>query len=223
MTDSSTPVTAVVGSEPVAETAADPPKWLLYVLLAGVAALWALGAYVSGDWPRLLAKHPTRLILLSNRYRFFILTAPKVDLAPHLIIGIARSLLTDPLYFAIGYFYGERGLRAARRIDGASVDALVGLFGKVQFVLCAFFAGPYVCVLAGAARMSPKRFFALNLAGTTVLYVAMQALAEVANDEINSLLRFNLRNNKSILYITIGVTLVTVLIAVQRWRRDPAA
>lgn len=216
MSSDSNPSAESGAAAAVGRLAGSPPPWVLYVLLGGVAGLTALGYYVSAAWPRLLANNPELLLALSNRYRWFILTAPKVDIAPHLALGIGRSMLSDPLYFLLGYLYGDDGLKWARKNDKSNtVVTTERLFARVRLVLCAFFAGPLVCALAGASRMRPRTFFLVNLAGTATLYVVMRLLASLAFEEINSLLRFNLRHNRTIMITTIAITLVTVAIAVR--------
>jgi membrane protein DedA with SNARE-associated domain len=197
------------------------PRWT-WLLIAGVIGLWVLGLTTTALTSRLLDEEKfLPLIALSPRYRNFIAGASKIDLAPFLVVGVARLLASDPLYFLVGRHFGDSALRWFERLMGGpdSGGMLVAKTekwfhakgGKVGFVLAAFFAGPIVCILAGQTRMKAKVFFALDLVGTIVVVVLLRLLAKPLQPAVDWLLDVNSKYWKYFTAIAVVFVIVTVL------------
>ena len=90
---------------------APPPKWVLWTLVGTVAGLYILGFATAGLTPKLLKDHPLALMALSPRYRNFLLVWNRVDFAPFLVVGVLRLLVSDPVYYLLGRFYGDGAIR----------------------------------------------------------------------------------------------------------------
>ena len=73
-----------------------------------------------------------------------------------------------------------------------------------------FFAGPIICVLAGAARLNPKRFFTLDVIGTVGVVLALRLFSKQIEGPIGSFNRFNANNSKWLLVLTITTTILVV-------------
>ena len=52
-------------------------------------------------------------VLIENRW--LILVSQKVDTVPFLLVGFFRRVATDPMFFALGYLYGDRAVRWVER------------------------------------------------------------------------------------------------------------
>lgn len=194
-----------------------PPVWLASVLIGAVIGLYILGFATGGLAPKLLKDHPLSLIALAPRYRWFILTASRIDAVPYFLVGIARLLASDPIYFALGWFFGDRAIGFFEDSLGKpTITKTREMFLKASTVMALFFAGPVTCVLAGAAGMKPKRFFTLNVIGTTVIVAALRLFADQLDGLIKPVLRFNDRYAKYILIVTLLLSAVYISRAVKK-------
>lgn len=157
----------------------------------------AVGTVANAATSWLVANHPLALIALEARNRNLLLVANRVDLFPFVAAGVIRRMLSDPLFFLLGRFYGPDALRwAERRLGGA--DRLVRLtersFRRWSAVMVFLFPGALVCVLAGVSRMRPAVFAACNLAGTIGAVIVLRAFAGALRDPLEALLAWNDRN-----------------------------
>ena len=194
-----------------------PPKWLGPALLAVVIGLYILGIAAGGAAPELLKNHPLTLLALAPRYRWFILTAPRIDAIPYFAVGIARLLASDPVYYMLGWFFGDRAIRFFEDSLGKpTIDKTRELFLKASTVMALFFAGPIICVLAGAAGMKPRKFFSLNIIGTTLIVIGLRAFSSQLDGVIQPILRFNDRYSRYILIGTIGLSALYISRAVRK-------
>ena len=194
-----------------------PAKWLGAALLAVVIGLYILGLAASGAAPELLKNHPLALLALAPRYRWFILTAPRIDLVPYFAVGIPRLLASDPVYFMLGWYFGDRAIGFFEDSLGKpTIDKTRELFLKASTVMALFFAGPIICVLAGAAGMNPRKFFSLNVIGTTILVIGLRVFSSQLDGVIQPILRFNDRYSRYILVGTIAISAIYISRAVRK-------
>jgi membrane protein DedA with SNARE-associated domain len=188
-----------------------PPTWLGPILVAIVAGLWIMGFATSSLAPKLLKDHPLGLMALNPRYRYMVIGAPRIDALPFYLVGILRLLASDPVYFLLGWVYGEKALGFFEDALGKqTMDSTRKFFLKAGTVMALFFAGPIICVFAGAARMNPKKYFTLDIIGTCIIVFALRQFSDAMSGFINGLLRFNDRNAKWLMVITIVTTLIVV-------------
>lgn len=184
-----------------------PPKWLGPLLITCIAAVFIVGFLTSASAPKLLKDNPTLLMALNPRYRYMVVAAPEIDPLPFFLIGLGRLLLSDPVYFALGWFYGDRAIRYFNDALGEqTVSQTRAMFLRAAPVMAMFFAGPVICVLAGAARMAPRRYFTLNVIGTAMIVLALRAFSSVLDGPIQWFLRFNDRNYRTLMVVTIATT-----------------
>lgn len=190
-----------------------PPRWLFWSFVTVVVGLNLLGMVVGASWPRLLRDHPLLLNILSNRYRFLLAAAPRVPAVPQIIIGILRNLASDPVYWGIGYFYGDQAIEWFRRSMGKADQVIVATerwFHRYGAVIVFITPSPFVCALAGATRMKPRKFWAANLAGTTTIVILLRLLSKVIRSPLEAFLRFSGRYNNWLLILSVAVVLLVV-------------
>src|SRR5687767_14576631 len=142
-----------------------PLAWLLAPYAVVVVA-----GYV-GDivGPKLIVDHPLLQIIINPRNRWLLLASPQLDAVTFFVVGFFRLVLTDPIAFLLGWQYGDTAIRWAERKMGDNVGMIETVqrwFGKAAPVVIFIAPSFYWCVLAGAARMKPRLFIALNVAGT---------------------------------------------------------
>jgi membrane protein DedA with SNARE-associated domain len=197
------------------------PQWT-WILVAGVIGLYILGLTTTALTARLLADEQfLELIALSPRYRNIVLGANKIDLAPFMAVSVARLLASDPLYFLIGKYFGDSALRWFERLMGGpdSGGKLISTTekwfysggGRVATVLSTFFAGPIVCILAGATRMKAKRFFVLDFFGTIVVVALLRVFASPLQPAVDWIIDVNKRYWKWFTLVAIGFVIISVL------------
>jgi membrane protein DedA with SNARE-associated domain len=159
-----------------------------------IVVLSVMGILAAAFTPVLVRDHPRFLLVLEARNRYLLLVAAKVSLATFLLVGVPRRLASDPLYFLLGRWYGDRAVAWVARRDhrGAAVLSHVQRrFDRVANVLVFLFPGALVSVLAGAGRMSWRRFLTLNVVGSCVTVLALWWLADEASGVLRRIVAFN--------------------------------
>jgi membrane protein DedA with SNARE-associated domain len=170
---------------------------------------WVAGIVGSALAPTLLAKHPLLLIFLDPRNRNFILVSNKVDPTTFMLVGFFRRVLTDPLFYLLGYLYGDAAVRwAERRMGeaGAFVRGVEKAFAKAGPVVVFLSPGALVCVLAGATGMRPLVFVAMNVLGTLAILVVLRTFGDVFDGPVSVVNRFITANFKWLTLFTIVAT-----------------
>jgi membrane protein DedA with SNARE-associated domain len=195
------------------------PKVLPYVLFGIVVALTVVGTITGGAAPELLKNHPLLLILGAPRYRWIVAVAPKVSAMPLILISWVRLLASDPVYFLIGWYYGDKAMMAFESLLGKqAMDTTRRMFERATWVLSAFAAGPIICALAGLARINPKRFFTLDVAGTLAIAVLLRVFAETLKSPLQHLIDFNAKYSRYLLVITVVFMVITFARSASRFK-----
>ena len=159
-----------------------PGRRTLTLIVTPILAVVVLGILGNAFHPWLVKHHPLWLVAAEPRNRFLILVAGKVDLLPFLLVATARRLFSDPLFYLLGYLYGDSAVRwAEKRFDYESgmVRGLERLFRKAGPVLVFLYPGAVVCLLAGVTGMPPLLFLALNVAGTVTVVFLVYRSADI--------------------------------------------
>jgi membrane protein DedA with SNARE-associated domain len=82
------------------------------------------------------------------------------------------------------------------------------------------FPNNYVCLIAGAARMSPWLFAGLNIAGSAGRLFMIQILGDVFAGPISSVLGFVSTWRVPLLVVSIGLVALTSLGELRRGKRE---
>ncbi len=164
----------------------------------------------------LLRQHPMWLVALEPRNRFLLLVAQqKVSFWPFLAVAGFRRLLSDPLFYLLGYLYKGRAVRWMERKmgeGGGVVRVVERAFAKAAPLLVFLVPGPAICVLAGATGMNPVLFTVLNVIGTVTMVTLMYQLSEVLDGPLGAINGFYANNTRTLFVITfvaLGLYLVT--------------
>ena len=164
-----------------------PLTWLLAVVVVSTVV-----GYV-GDiiGPRLITTHPLAQIAINPRNRWLLLATPQLGAISFFVVGFLRLVSTDPIAYVLGWQYGDRAVAWAERQmgdDNGMIRKIQGWFGKVAPLVILVMPSFYWCVLAGNARMKPRLFIALNVAGTIGRLVLFRLAGAAFRDELNDLL-----------------------------------
>jgi membrane protein DedA with SNARE-associated domain len=142
-------------------------------------------------WPDLVTSAPELLIALSSRNRYLVLVTGRIDDWAYYLIGTARLMAPDPFLFALGWFYGPAALKWMENRTptvGSIMRRVEKLFVRFGHPLVVLIPNNYVCVIAGASRMSPGLFFFLNLTGTVGRLILLAWVGDVFSAPIDSVL-----------------------------------
>ena len=135
--------------------------------------------------------HPAWLLLLNSTNRTLGLTTNQLDPFSYYGIATVRLLVADPLFFLLGAWYGDAGIRWVERRSASHGDVLRMFergFDKAAYPLVFLAPNNVVCLLAGVGRMPIAAFVAVNLAGTLTRLYVIRALGRAFSGPIDSLL-----------------------------------
>jgi len=185
-----------------------PSRLKLRLLLAGIGAVIVGGLIATAFTAPLATRHPLLLITLDARNRYLVL-ARNVDLVPFLIIGTIRRALSDPLYWLLGRWYGDRAIRwlETKGGGGVLVTWTERVFAKAAYPMVFFFPGAVVCALAGRVGMPFARFLAVNVAGTVLTVSVLRIFGDILGGPVDAILGFFNRH-------LVATTIVTVTLVV---------
>ena len=188
------------------------PRTKLAMLVAPIVVLSAVGIVTTFATPYLSTRHPLLLIVLEARNRNLIL-ARHVDVVPFLVVGSLRRILTDPLYFLLGWYYGDRTVRwlEVKAGLGSYARVMEKIFRKAAYPAVFFFPGAIVCALAGVVRMRFAAFLAVNVAGTLAAVITLRVFGDVFAGPVNAVLGFFDRHLLLSTVIFLGLAVLSVV------------
>jgi membrane protein DedA with SNARE-associated domain len=171
-----------------------PPSRARLWLVVGPLIVLTVAAWV-GDAlvTQLVDRHPLLLMTLNARNRNLVLVTNLVDTVPYYVVGTVRLLASDPLFYILGYWYGETAVAWVERRSttfGEFLRSWEWLFTKAAYPLVAIAPNNIICLFAGSAGMRPGVFLVLNVAGTIGRLYLIRRLGEAFEAPINDILGF---------------------------------
>ena len=188
-------------------------KWLL----GAIAVITVTNLIGDGLAAGLVEEHPLWLIALNSRKRWILAVVPHTDVVPFFLVAVARQLLSDPIYYALGRWYGDAGARWIEKQMGEGgmvIRWLESSFAKAAWPMVALFPNHIICMLAGASGMPPLLFYALNLGGTIALMVLFRTVGDVFGGPIEAVTGF--LNEYRIPLIILSFALIGVNLAMRK-------
>ena len=170
-----------------------PDRRRLRILLGLIVVLVITNAVGDVLTAGLVKDHPLWLLALNSRKRTILLVAPHTDVIPFVVIAVLRQLLSDPIYYLLGRWYGDAGTRWLERKmgeGGSFVTMLESGFAKAAWPMVVVFPNPIICMLAGASGMPPLLFGILNLGGTIAAILAFRFVGDVFGGPITAVTDF---------------------------------
>lgn len=190
-----------------------PSRHKVQLLIGTIVVLLVAGTVATALTPRLATRNPLLLILLDARNRNLVL-ARRVDVVPFVVVGTLRRVLSDPLFWLLGLWYGDKAIRwlDEKAGGGALVRLTEKVFAKAAYPMVFLFPGAVVCALAGATGMPFPAFIAVNLAGTVTAVVALRLAGDVLSSPVDSLLGFFERNMVPSMVVTISLAVLSLVL-----------
>lgn len=198
---------------------ARPSRAKLALVVAPLVAMVAanyIGDALTTTWAD---RHPLALIALNSRNRILALTTNQLDPASYYLVAGARLLLSDPLFFLLGRWYGDSAVRWVESkwaSQGQLLRAFERAYAKWAYPLVFVAPNNAICLFAGAAGMAVPIFLILNVAGTAVRLWLIRMFGEAFESPIDSVLDVFARYRVPLLVAS--VTLVAVSFLLDRRR-----
>ncbi len=169
--------------------------------------------------PTLVDKHPVWLMALNARTRNLALVTNEVDPVTFYTVGAFRLLISDPLFFLLGVWYGDAAVSWMERRTktwGSMLRSIERFFGKAAYPLIFFAPNNYICLFAGAAGMPIGAFFAVNIAGTLFRLWLVRVFGDAFERPIDALVGWIADHRLILLVISVGLVLVSIALEARR-------
>ena len=192
----------------------DPGPWAVHpkrrlVLLLIPIGIGTVMANIGGWFgPAILVDHPLLEMFLNPANRYLALASNRVDAVSYFAVGFIRLVLTDPVFYLFGLWYGDAALQWLRERSTGSARLLQTVerwFAKARWVIVFIAPNAIVCMLAGATKMRVLPFAVLDVAGTIGRLVLIRALADVFTGPLAAATRFIDRYQWWLLAVTIAI------------------
>ena len=125
--------------------------------------------------------HPALLIALNPRNRILALTTLHLDATTFYLVGFFRNVLSDPVWFLFGFWYGDRAIgwiERRSRSYGPLIRDGERFFRQAAYPLIFFAPNNFICALSGATGVKVIPFVILNVTGTIARLVVIRQLGE---------------------------------------------
>jgi membrane protein DedA with SNARE-associated domain len=162
-------------------------------MIVPMIAFWVVSIIGDAIAPTLVDTHPLLLIALNPRIRNMVLVVNQVDPVWFYVVGTVRLLLSDPLWYLLGYYWGDRAVAWVEgRSDtwGRYAREFEKFYKKAAYPLVIAIPNNWICLFAGSAGMRPVVFFSLNIAGTIGRLYLIALFGEAFEEPIDWVLDF---------------------------------
>lgn len=182
--------------------------------MVGLAiAFFALALVGDSFLSVLYDRQPELFIALNSRNRNLVLAKPYLEWWAFFGIATARLLVSDPLFFLLGRWYGDAGVRWIERRSptyGPLARAAERWFGKAAYPLVAIAPNNYVCLFAGAGGMSVPVFAVLNVGGTLVRLVILWFVTDTVSEPLDWVRELISEHRMTVLVVSIALVALSL-------------
>lgn len=192
--------------EPVPRTG---PVWVV-----GFVALVVCTNIAAASWAALDAEHPLKLLALSSRNRYLVLTVPALSdsFLQWAVVGTLRLGAAAVVCHMIGRCYGDRALRWFWRFLGMPQEQVAKFeqqVAKAEWVVVPFFVGSNIIwALTGAAKTNWKRLAPMFAVGVGVRLALIWWLAKAFESQLRSVIDWTGRYQVWIIVISVAVVVL---------------
>ncbi len=158
---------------------------LVVLVICGYLSTALLGALVD--------HHPLWLIALSSSNRNLVLASGSAGWFGYYLVGTLRLLAPDPLFYLLGWWYGDAAIHWMERKSptyGQLFRSLEGLFAKAGYPLVFLASNNPICLLAGASAMPVVPFLVVDVAGTIARLALIRAVGDVFSSPLDAVRGF---------------------------------
>ncbi|MEY2430355.1 MAG: hypothetical protein QOC92_80 [Acidimicrobiaceae bacterium] len=190
-----------------------PSKRTLSLIVTPIIVLVICGWIADASAPYLVDHHPLWLIALNARNRNLVLVVNQLDAVSYYVVGTLRLLLSDPLFYLLGFFYGDGAIRWMEKqapTYGKLMRSAEKWFGVATYPLVFIAPNNFICLFAGAAGMSIPVFFVLNITGTITRLWLIRWVGDIFADPIENVLQFIRDYRMPLLILSVALVVVTI-------------
>jgi membrane protein DedA with SNARE-associated domain len=210
-----------LGTERAAAARRRPSRRAVTLVAAPLIVLVIL-SYIGDAFAASLVKsHPVWLMALNSRTRNLALVTNQVDARTFYAVGLTRLLLSDPLFFLLGHWYGDSAVTWMERRTktwGTFLRQIERFFGRAAYPLVFLAPNNYICLFAGAAGMPVAGFFAANIAGTVFRLWLVRQFGNLFDRPINALVGWI--DDHRLPLVALSIVMVVVSIALEARRGE---
>ena len=191
-----------------------PPSTLARNLVVGPLIMMVIAGYI-GD-TLLFAyhdEHPLIFIALNARNRNLVLASPFLDPVSYYVTGLVRLLLSDPLFFLLGIWYGDAAVRWMEQKSptyGGMLRSAEGWFSKAAYPLIALAPNNFICLFAGAAGISVPVFLVLNIGGTLARLWLLRWFGDIFSKPLGAFSGFVTDHRIPVLVVSVSIVAFTI-------------
>jgi membrane protein DedA with SNARE-associated domain len=196
-----------------------PSRRQVAALAAPLVVLVVMGYVGDALAPTLVDTHPAWLIALNARNRNLALVTNSLDPWTYYGVGTVRLLISDPLFFLLGYWYGDAAVTwMERRTNtwGQMLRQMEQWFSKAAYPLVFVAPNNYICLFAGAAGMPLRAFFAVNLAGTIARLWLIRLVGETFESPLDDLVHWIGDHRVPLLIASVALVVVSIALEARR-------
>lgn len=200
-----------------------PRRWHRNAAFGIIGCTIVLGWVGDALWASLVDRHPLALILLNAKPRYLVLTVNQLDPWTYYVVGTARLLVTKPLVWLVGGWYGQRAVAwVERRSDrGAPLMRWVERhFGRWGWAVVLITSNNAVCLLAGASGFPLLWFMVLAVAGTVVRLWIFAQVGDIFSAPINDLIELVARHRLLVVVASVAVVVIGLYLQHRSGRSD---
>ena len=154
-------------AEPPGRRPSGPPSRLARNVVIGMVAVLFLAANLANTvLVSFVDKYPVLLIAFNSSNRNLVLASGELDAWTFYVVGFLRLLVSDPLFYLLGRWYGDAGIRWMERrspMYGRMLRTAEGWFKKASYLVIAIAPNNYFCLFAGASGMPVAGFLIANV------------------------------------------------------------
>lgn len=175
-----------------------------------------LGFFVVIGWigtallAALVDRHPLALLVLNPTPKYQVLVTNSLDWWSYYPVALLRLMVTKPLMWLLGAWYGERAVAwAARRSEFSArvIRWLQARFHRLGPAVVLITSGNPVCLLAGSTGMPILLFLTLAATGTMARLWIVRRFGALFSDPIGDVLGFIAAHR-----LAVGITITAVLV-----------
>ncbi len=137
----------------------------------------------------LVDRHPLLFIALNSRNRNLVLASPNLDAGSYYSVAFLRLVVSDPLFFLLGRWYGDAAVTWMERKApsfGSMLRWVERHFGRAAYPLVALAPNNFICLFAGASGMGVTGFLVANVAGTMFRLYLVRTVGDVLSGPLDS-------------------------------------
>lgn len=163
--------------------------------------------------PSLVDRHPAWLIALNARTRNLALVTNDLDPWTYYGIGFVRLVVSDPLFFLLGYWYGDAAvewMERRTRTWGQMLRQVEKWFSKAAYPIVFIAPNNYICLFAGAAGMSLRAFVVLNVTGSLFRLWLVRVFGRAFEAPLDTVVDWIGDNRGILLVVTVGLVILSI-------------